>query len=150
MSSLLSTTDIFNLTGQFSNHFDTFSQFTAIVINKKPLQTISDVNSNNTLPGYGPTPNEGVITYTPVYESFPCIALYDKPPKPGEIFQEVKLGISQGKVRIKVKRNARDYIVNGPNENVVLNEVVYNLVSEDGVQNYLGLIYYYFLLERTS
>lgn len=150
MSNLLSTTEITSLTGQFNSLWDTLSQFTQIVVNKEPIKTITNANTNSNLPGYSTPPNQQNVTYTPVSGIFPAIAMYDKPAKPGETLQEVKVSFGKGKIRIKVKPDAAEYINNGTTENIILNSQTYNTISDDGIQNYLGLKYHYFLLERTT
>lgn len=149
MSSLLSTSQIASLTGQFDRLWDTMSQFRSIVVNKQPLQTISNV-SLNPYPGYSDPVIQENITYTPVSGVYPCIAMYDKPGKEGETFQETKVSLGKGKVRIKVKPEAANFINNTPTVSIILDGNTYTTISDDGIQNYLGLMYHYYLLERTD
>lgn len=150
MASLLSTTQITYLTGEFDKLWDTMSQFRTLIVHKAPIKTITPVTNNNYFPGYGNETIEENVTFTAVSGIFPCIAIYDKPPKPNETFQETKVSIGRGKTRIKVKADCHSYIQSGITESITVDGNTFNVVSDDGVQNYLGLMYYYYLLERTT
>ncbi len=146
MASLVSISQIASLTGQLGNHFDTFSGL--ITIFKEPQKTFSNSNAN-VYAGYGPTSQETTVTYTPTSGMFAGIIIYPKTAKIG-YFSEAQIPIQQGNIRIKVRQDAKDYIKNGKTEKIVIDGASYNLASDFSVQNYLGLIYYYFDLERTN
>jgi len=149
MSSLLTPTEIDFFTAEFSKHFDTFA-VSIVRVFKAPTITYTDYNSNNTFPGYGDQSNPTNITNTLVYQDFPCIAIYNRDQKI-EIFQEIKVGVPAGQCRIKVKEDCKNYIKNGvKTENVIVDEIVWNDISDDGCQNYLGLRYFYFMLKRVN
>lgn len=148
MSSLLSSGEITSLTGEFVKHFDTFSQWRNIVINKEPIKTI--INNSSTYAGYGNENTDPEYTLTPVYATYPAIILYEYNSNQSDINNAtIKIRFGDNKVRIKVKKDARDYIKNGKTENIIVDENIYNTVSSDKVQGYLGLQYYYFDLEAT-
>jgi len=148
MSSLLSSGEITSFTGEFVKHFDTFSQWRNIVVNKEPIKTV--VINPSTYAGYGNEDSNTEYTLTPVYETFPAIISYEYNSNQSDISNTaIKIRFGDNKVRIKVKKNARDYIKNGKTENIIVDENIYNTVSSDKVQGYLGLQYYYFDLEAT-
>lgn len=149
MSSLLSTTEVYSLTGEFARHFETFA-VTNLIIFKKPIITYTNPNSNNTFPGYENPSDLNNVTYTIVSGQFPCIAKYGRDQKM-EIFQEVKNAIPQGQCQIKVMEDARNYIDNGvKTENIQIDGITWNEITSDGCQNYLGLRYFYYMLKRTN
>ncbi len=148
MSSLLSGSAITVLTGIFSRHFDTFGAFQPIVVNKEPKKTTT-TTTDPTMPGYGDESNTTNITYSPVSGVFPAIIVSDRNQRLDR-FPETEHVLPNGITKIKILKNARDYIKNGKTESICINDITYNTISDDGFQNYLGLIYYYFTLVFTS
>ncbi len=148
MSSFISASQLTTLTGIFARHFDTFGILQAIIVNKQPKETKTISNDNN-LPGYGQESNSSNIVYTPVSGIFPAIVVAEREQKLNR-FQETEFYIPQGVTRIKVKKDARDFIKNGRTENIVINDMTFNKITDDSFQNYLGLIFYYFSLEQTQ
>ena len=150
MSSLLSTSEISRLTGIFYQHWQTFSQFNTITINKEPIQTITNTGIDGILPGYGNSSQETNITYTARSQTFNAIVKYYNT-QPRINMTDLHFDLAQGQAQIKVDQSARDYIMDGTKtENVVLNNIKYNLLSDEKIQNYLGLKFMYFLLERVD
>lgn len=147
MASLVSTNESYYFTGQFGRHFETFSR--NITVQKKPIETFSVNSTNNVFPGYSEPANISNITYTPISGVFPAIIRYNlKSTNP--VIYEAKTTLSQGQCQIKVQNDCRDFILNGVTENIVVDGYPYFIVSDDGAQNYLGLMYYYFILQRTK
>ena len=61
------------------------------------------------------------------------------------------LFLGQGKVKIKIEQDARDFILNGSKtEAIDIDGNTFNKYSSERVQDYLGLKYYVFYLEKTD
>ena len=148
MSSLISGSSLTTLTGIFARHFDTFSVFNSIIVNKEPQKVISLTN-DPVFPGYGNESNAANVTYVPVSGVFPAIVVSEREQKLTR-FPETESRIPNGATKIKVLKNARDYINNGKTESIVINDITYNVITSNSFQNYLGLVYYYFTLEQTT
>lgn len=141
---LLDSNTLEAFTGIFGDHFDTFSSFRSpIIVNKEPIKTYSVVDQPNF--GYGPV--ENTITYTPVSGSFAAIIIYPKS-QDKKFFGETRSYIPQGDVAIKVKPEAKNFIESGKTENIVVNGVTYNNISDFRIQDYYGLQFYYYDLKR--
>ena len=59
---------------------------------------------------------------------------------------EVSSNASKGVVKIKIEKEARDYIKDGKTERVVIDSTSFNIISDDKLQNFLGLQYYVYFL----
>ena len=145
---LLSSSTISTFTGVFAQHFDLFSTESTIRVYKEPIKTFADTGVS-VYAGYGNASAETNMTYTPVYQDFPAIVRYQKE-QPIQEFSETRSQISDGKCFIKVKSDCRDYILNGKTQAVDVNGKTFNVISDDGVQNYFGLLYYRFVLLTTT
>lgn len=151
MGSLLSSNQISILTGVLGQHFDTFTQERTrlITIYKEPIKNIS-VTRTNPMYGYGDDSVQEHITYTEVTGIFPAMITYNLIQKTTEL-EELKNTVSKGEVRIKVEQNARDFIEDGRrNEKFLFDGKTFNTITDDGIQNYLGLVYYIYRLQRTN
>jgi len=147
--SILSTSQISQFTGLFAQHFDAFST-TTITVFKEPEKIINTVPNSNSYPGYGTPALEQDITYVPVSGQFPAMVIhFQKDQKLGDVVQ-TRHSLPAGLVRIKVKQDARDYINNGKTELINVNGQDFNQISDDGMQNYFGIEYFYFLLQRVD
>ena len=150
MPTLLTNDEIFNITGAWKNHFDTFShnRTRTITVHKEPLKIL---NGGATNPIYGydePSVNQN-YNYTPVYQSFPAVIMYEAKQEIREL-EEIKIPVNKGVVKIKVETPCRDYIEDGrKNERFELDGKSYNNISHQGVQNVLGLVFYIYQLENT-
>ena len=58
--------------------------------------------------------------------------------------------VNKGVIKIKVEKDARDFIKNGKTERIEVDEKSFNTISDDKIQNYIGLNYYIFYLEATD
>lgn len=149
MAGLIPQSEVTVLTGVFAQHFDTFSR--EIVIYKEPQKVITSVNPQSSPGYYGysqPTQEEN-ITYVPVSGTHSAIVLYPE----NQDFRnlvDMKMIDLQGKVHIKVREETKNFIKNGKTEKIVIDSNDYNLNGSEKVQNYLGLKYYYFPVDRTS
>lgn len=143
----LNSSQIELFSGSFARHFDQFSR--PFTIFKEPKKIITNVTSSNFIPGYGNPPGQNQITYLPVSGIYSGIISYNTN-QTQDILYEARSSISKGEVRLKVQKNAYDFIKNGKNESFIVDENIYNLVSDEYIQSYLELNYYYFLLKRTT
>ena len=146
MSSLISSTDAAVFSGGFQDLFDTVKR--NIIIFKEPRVIYSDPNDNPPYPGYE-NPNDPNVTYEVVSGQYQGQVIY-RGNQNSNVFQEVKIGINDGIVTIKVEGDARDYIKNGKTQNIVVDGNTYDVISSEWIQNYLGLNFYYFALNRTT
>jgi hypothetical protein len=115
MPSLISSTETDLITEIFDNIFDTRSR--NIIIYKAPLKIpISNpVDPSNFVFGFGESQQQDAFTYQQVTGIYPAVIIYQK----GVTIQdnsEIMSRISQNEVRIKVRKDARDYINNGQTE----------------------------------
>lgn len=147
MANLIDETTKLAYTGALNDHFDTFSR--DITIFKKPQIDPSYPNESN-LVGYGEPAQYPNITYTINSGIYPAIRMI-KNDQPVNYLDESKVTlVGQGKVRIKVREDAKNFIENGPNERVVIDSMSFNFSNEKYTQNYLGLIFYIYHLEATN
>jgi hypothetical protein len=148
--SLLSSTEIEYLTGEFYKHFDTFATDLSrnITIYKEPKKVITLTTGIN-YPGYGNTQNATNITYVVQSGVYPALILYNRNQDQKNLY-EANVVIPKGQVQIKVKEDAKNYIKLGKTESIIVDGNTYNTITDEAVQNYLGLTYYYFTLERVN
>jgi hypothetical protein len=146
MASLLTNVDTSSFTGILADHFDTFKR--DITIYKEPLKIVN-VSTNNVMAGYGESSDSENISFVPVSGVFSALVNYqghqDLP-----YIAEVSSLASKGVVKIKVEKDARDYIQDGKTERVVVDDSSFNIVSDDKLQNFLGIHYYVYFLEKTD
>lgn len=138
-------------TGAFGNLFDTFARARTdrwVVINKEPIKNI--LTNEDNIAGYSFGSNVNSYENIPVSGVFPAVIIYEYKSDNKDVFsQETKTALVQNPCRIKVERDAADFILNGKTENVLVDGQTYNVVSQYKVQDYLGLKYYYFNLSQT-
>ena len=145
MANLLTNVDTSSFTGILADHFDTFKR--DIVIYKEPKKVVN-VGGSKAMAGYG-TSAEKNITYIAVSGVFNALINYQgKQDLP--YIAELSSTASKGIVKIKVEKNARDYISTGKTERVIIDSNSFNIVSDDKLQNFLGLQYYVYFLEKTD
>ena len=147
MASLISATEITALTGTLSDHFDSFKR--DVVVFKEPKVTITN-KVTALYPGYGNTSQSiNNVSHTPVSGIFQGMLVYERDQKVTSI-SESHTSVSKGKVRLKVKDDAYTYIKEGKTENLQIDGLTFNVISDEGIQNYLGLKFFYFTLEQTT
>ena len=135
-----------DFTGAFGNHFDTFSDGVNITVFKEPIQVIGTPIDDNYAGYENSNPS---ITYIPVSGVFPAIKVFKKGGDDSYSIQ-TKVRNPEQIIRIKVKPDARDYIENGKNDCIMLNGNKYNDISTSDTQNFFGLVYYYYDLQKTD
>ena len=146
MANLLANTDTSSFTGILADHFDTFKK--DIVIYKEPKKVVN-VSSNSVMAGYGENSDSSNVSFVAVSGAFSALVTYQgKQDLP--YISDVSANISKGMIKIKVEKDARDYIKNGKTERVVVDNSSFNIVSDDKLQNFLGLKYYVYFLEKTD
>lgn len=147
MASLLSSTEVSAATGVMQDLFDTFSR--PILIYKEPKKIINQL-STNSLPGYGEAAIKTNISYIPVSGIFEAKVKYN-PKQELELLPELKSRVSKGVVKIKVEREARDFIMqNGRTEKIVIDSKPYNVITDDTMKRFLTSEYFVFFLEAAS
>lgn len=143
MPSLLSNTEIAEATGMLGDHFETFAR-NQVTIHKEPQKTFNTINQDNYF-GY-PASDEN-YTLVPVNQTFSG-QIIKKPTQNSETLQLLQELNLKGEVILKVQKPARDYINAGKTEMVTLDDGrTFNISSNEAIQNFLGLKFYYFGLE---
>ena len=142
----LNSSQIELFSGIFARHFPSFAR--EFIVNKTPKKIITSTTANYYV-GYGQTSNESQITYIPVSGTYSGIISYNTNQTQENLY-EARSAISKGEVRLKVQKDAYDFIKNGKNESFIVDENTYNIISDEAIQNYLGLQYFYFTLKRTT
>ena len=89
------------------------------------------------------------IEYIPQNSSFPAIIQYD-PKGALENITDIKADIMDQIVKIKVKQDARDYIMSDIIEKITFDDKIFKIISYDILKNYQGLKYYNFYLELVN
>lgn len=149
MAGFVTNAQITVLVDAYSKHFETFKK--QIIVVKEPQKTQVAVNTNNSpIFGYGeasqPTSS---FTYTAVSGAFDAQITMDLNQQAAEL-EEAKNLIGHGKLRIKIKQEARDFIEDGrKTERIDYAGQSFNTFSFDAVQNFFGLKFYIYNLERT-
>lgn len=150
MAGFLNQSHIHKLSGAYNKHWDTFKK--QIIVHKEPVRTIVTVNTNNSpIFGYDETSQSpSSYEYTAVTGVFDGQVSVNLDQKTNEL-EEIKNQVGAGRIRIKVKQDCRDFIEDGrKTEKIEYGGQSYNVITFDGLQNYLGLKFYTFFLERTA
>lgn len=147
MASLISDSEKQVLSGVFNDVFDTFKR--EVVVYKEPVKTITTINEA-ALFGYSEESNISNYSYVAESGSFHAIIKYqDKQDE--NYYSEMGAPLPVGEVRIKVKRDCRDYINNGhKTEKLVFDDKSWNIVSDDSVKRFLDSEFYVYYLERAK
>ena len=118
-----------------------------VVIVKEPTQVVN--LSGNYMPGWGPSGNPENFTNVPEQRTFKCLMVDKQPDSRINIVTE-KVE-SQQFVFLCVKRDARDYILNGRrNLHVLLSGKTYNVNSTEQVAPFLSKEFFIFKLEEVK
>ena len=144
MASLLSNTEIKNITGAFGDVFDTFKR--EIVVYKTPQKTVVDV-STSFLYGYDDYSSKPTnYTLTPVSGVFSGV-FYGSSYQADVLLQDSKTYIPDNQYYIKVEQPCRDFLNDGRNEKIEVDSKPYKLIGSEKQVNLLTAKYYVFLLE---
>lgn len=148
MSSLISSAELAGFVAEIQNHFDSFSQFHLLTIIKEPIKQIINV-ADQEYNGYGPGANPENYILIPQSGQYNCMT-YEPDSWKDESFDQVPVWLSKGDIVFKVKSDANDYILNGKNNLVILDNQTYNIVGGPLHKSYGTQNYYYYSLERTT
>jgi len=145
MASLISDTEKANLTGIFGDIFDTFKR--DVIIHKEPTKIVTDVNINQIF-GYGGDSQKSNVSYIHNSKSFEATIAYKiSPSELSDYISDVGSYTHGNIVRIKVREDARDYIMSGKTEKIEFDNRYFNVVSRDIVSMFLDVKYYIFYLK---
>ena len=149
MADLVSSTDRTALKATLSDHFDTFKR--EIVVFKEPIRVVKNVVSNNSYAGYGENCNQVEFDYVAVSGVYSGIVNYygNQESELGDELGNIMIG--KGSVKIKIEQDARDFMLNGATTQAIhIDGNTFNKISDEKIQDYLGLKYYIFYLEKTD
>jgi hypothetical protein len=148
MPSLIPDIEKVALTGALLDHFDTFKR-QSIIIYKEPQKIINQIFTDGYV-GYGDNSFIENVTYVPVSGIYEGMFL-NRNEQPLQTIYEIKSTVNtEGRARIKVREEARDFIDNGKTERIEIDGVSFNLSSDKSVQDYLGLKFYYYYFQQTT
>lgn len=141
MAGFLNDSALLGLTGAMFRHYETFRK--PVTIYKLPLKI---TNSGPSLMGYNN--DESNLETTQEYATFSGVRFYPKPKFQQE--DNLKTPFDKTHTYLKVQKDAADYIINGANEKIVIDGVAYDQPPNTNyrVQDYFGLIFYVFDLDR--
>lgn len=150
MPSLISATERAVLTGIFDNIFDTFER--NIVVYKEPTKTLVSPPPSENIFGFGPNQQQEVYTYQPVSGVYPALIRYGDPNQAqnADNNAEINAAIFSGPVSIKVRRDCRDFINDGPTNKLIVDGRAFLLDSDERRQSFLDSEYYVFKLRATK
>jgi hypothetical protein len=144
MPSLLTSTEIASVTGAIGDSFDTFKK--EIVVYKEPIKTISDLNVSF-LYGYDTEYKESNYTYTAVSGVYSGLVISNGSVATDGFIDDAKIEIPDNEIRIKVEKEARDFIKNGmKTERIAIDDKDYYLNGSDKKVSILSKDYYIFKL----
>lgn len=149
MADLLSPAERLEFTQAFSGVFDTLTVGRFVTVVKQPLETPVNPAPDQNLFGQGPDQGQSFYDYTPVTGVFPCYVRYNSY-QDADLPPEIMARIYSGPVTIKVRKDARDFINNGPNEKFLLDGRTFLANSEEERQVFLDAEYYHFTLRSTK
>ena len=144
MPSLISDLEKKELALVFKDIFDTFKR--TITVHKEPVKVVTNPG-NTPFAGYGEDSEEDNVTYVPQNKTFDAVISYNN--HQTEVGTQVGV-YESGQVKIKVEKEAADYIKTGKTERIDVDGKAFNKVTSDKVQDFLGTQYYVFYLEATS
>jgi hypothetical protein len=145
MASLLSTTERANLTSIFTDIFDTFKR--TVTIHKEPKKIITTINES-ALFGYSDSSNVVNYSYESVSSSFEATIRYVESARDDYFAKDLNSYLEGTLVRIKVKKDARDYIESSPTEKVTFDNKNFKVVGNDTVKTFLDSTFYVFYLKE--
>ena len=145
----LSTTEQSSIGNDMDTVFDTLSYGRVVTVVKEPLKTLVGSPSQNNVFGFGAEQTDPTYTYTPVSGVFPVILFYPKVPN-APLAPEPNIRVYSGPVSIKVKKDCRDYILNGKTVHLLIDDKTF-LIDDDGSrQMVLNSNYFIFNLKTVQ
>lgn len=144
MASLLTSTEIASVTGAIGDSFDTFKQ--EIVVYKEPIKTVADLNVSF-LYGYDTEYKQSNYTYTAVSGVYNGLVISNSAVATDDFINEAKIEVPDNEIKIKVEKDARDFIRNGmKTERIVIANKDYYMIGSDKKVSMFTKDYYIFKL----
>jgi len=144
MANLLSASERETIDKAFEDFFDTFKR--TIEVHKEAKQTINDVDTSFLL-GYDEVSNQVNYQYMAESKTFDAMVTF---PNDGNqdhaLAREISAYLPEGEIRIKVKKDAKDYIKLGKVQRIDLEGHAYTLLGEEASINAIINGYYVFKL----
>lgn len=145
MASLLTDAEKATFKSGLDDLFDTFKQ--NIVVYKEAQIELIDVNQPRMF-GYGERVDISNIDYAPVTGVFPALVNFGKKQDNPQL-QDLANRVPEGQVSIKVKSDCRDFIDgNGRTIGIVINDLMFSLVSSQSQRRFITPDYFIYILER--
>ncbi|MAF24605.1 hypothetical protein CL634_03385 [bacterium] len=146
MASLISTEEKAILTGTFQDVFDTFKR--EIVVYKEPQKVIGSIDEGMIF-GYGEYSNPVNYTYESVSSTFYATVRYIDNQQIEHI-EVIGTDVPKGLVRMKVEKEAMDFIEDGKNEKITFDKKSFNIISTVAVKRFLDSEFFVYYLEVTK
>jgi len=138
------------LSGNCDSIFTTLSNGRTIEVVKEPLKTLVSPNLTNNMFGFGEKQADPVFSYTPISQTFPAIIIYGSN-HPSPLNPEINVRIYAGPVTIKVKKDCRDFIVDGGlTKHILADGKTFLLDGEPRRQMFLNGEFFFFTLNATK
>tara|TARA_R110000824_G_scaffold40178_2_gene120679 strand:+ start:517 stop:960 length:444 start_codon:yes stop_codon:yes gene_type:complete len=133
-------------TSAYNDFFDYFKR--EVIVYKTPTKTVADV-SLSFLYGYGADSNGDNYTFTPVSGIFSGLAIYKSNINDQDL-TEADIRMPDNNLRLKVAEEARNYINNGVNESIEIDNKKYFIKSSDTQEHFLTNNYFVYVLEEAN
>lgn len=145
MASLLTDAEKSKFKGALDDLFDTFKQ--NIVVYKEAQIELVDAAQPRMF-GYNERVDISNINYAPVTGVFPALVIFGKKQDETQL-QDMANRVPEGQATIKVKSDCRDYIDNnGRTIGVVINDLMFKVVSSQSQRRFITPDYFIYVLER--
>ncbi len=131
-------------TSAYNDFFDYFKK--EVIVYKSPKKTVADVNLSF-LYGYGTDSNGDNYSFTPVSGIFSGLAVYGSNIKDRDLAQ-ADIRIPDDSLKLKVTVEAKDYINNGVNESLQIDNKKFFIKSSDTKEVFLTNNYFVYILEE--
>lgn len=144
MSDFLSLAERTSLSADMDMIFDTMSFGRYIVVHKTPQKTlISPSSSSDNQFGFGDNQTEDIYIYTPVTGIFQAMILYRRlMTNTNPLAPEINARLNAEDVRLKVRQDCKDFIVNGKTEKIEADGKTFLIDGNPDRQMFLNSVYY--------
>jgi hypothetical protein len=147
MSSFLTSANIASITGAYQRLWET-TAYHSLIIHKEPQKVVT-LPQARVYAGYGSSSEPDNVSYIPVTGIYAAAVTNNKTSQQTNL-SELHTSLTIDSIRIKVEEDCKNFINNGGNERFELNGSSYNSASIESVENFFGLKFYNFILERTQ
>lgn len=145
MASLLTDEEKTKFKGALDDLFDTFKQ-NIIIYKEAQIDLINPDQSR--MFGYNERIDISNINYVPVTGVFPALVSFGKKQLEPQL-EDLANRVTEGQATIKVKSDCRDYIDNnGRTIGIVINDLMFKLISSQSQRRFITPDYFIYLLER--